>query len=145
MTTDNIFIAHPQTVEQIEALKAIVKAFKIDYEISKKSDVETYINELQESLNQVNEIKAGNLEKLFAKDFLNEQLQSDKLNIINWVTHIQDDTVVKKIKELMATDYKPFNLSEDQQNQLDSQINLNPELYLDVDKFVMDLKLKHAL
>jgi len=46
MTTDNIFIAHPQTVEQIEALKAIVKAFKIDYEISKKSDVETYINEL---------------------------------------------------------------------------------------------------
>lgn len=72
MTTDNIFIAHPQTVEQIEALKAIVKAFKIDYEISKKSDVETYINELQESLNQVNEIKAGKLKKQSAKDFLND-------------------------------------------------------------------------
>ena len=72
MTTDNIFIAHPQTVEQIEALKAIVKAFKIDYEISKKSDVETYINELQESLNQVNEIKAGKLKKQTARDFLNE-------------------------------------------------------------------------
>lgn len=72
MKTDNIFIAHPQTVEQIEALKAIVKAFKIDYEISKKSDVETYINELQESLNQVNEIKAGKLKKQTARDFLNE-------------------------------------------------------------------------
>ena len=72
MSTDNIFIAHPQTVEQIEALKAIVKAFKIDYEISKKSDVETYINELQESLNQVNEIKAGKLKKQSAKDFLND-------------------------------------------------------------------------
>ncbi len=72
MTTDNIFIAHPQTIEQIEALKAIVKAFKIDYEISKKSDVETYINELQESLNQVNEIKAGKLKKQSAKDFLND-------------------------------------------------------------------------
>lgn len=72
MTTDNIFIAHPKTVEQIEALKAIVKAFKIDYEISKKSDVETYISELQESLNQVNEIKAGKLKKQSAKDFLND-------------------------------------------------------------------------
>jgi hypothetical protein len=34
--------------------------------------VETYINELQESLNQVNEIKAGKLKKAVGKDFLND-------------------------------------------------------------------------
>lgn len=72
MTTDNIFIAHPKTVEQIEALKAIVKAFKIDYEISKKEKVNPYLIELQESLNQVSDIKDGKLEKQTARDFLNE-------------------------------------------------------------------------
>lgn len=72
MTTDNIFIAHPKTVEQIEALKAIVKAFKIDYEISKKDKVSPYLIELQESLNQVSDIKDGKLAKQTAKDFLNE-------------------------------------------------------------------------
>lgn len=72
MTTDNIFIAHPKTVEQIEALKAIVKAFKIDYEISKKDKVNPYLIELQESLNQVSDIKDGKLAKQTAKDFLNE-------------------------------------------------------------------------
>lgn len=72
MTTDKIFIAHPKTVEQIEALIAIVKAFKIDYEISKKDKVSTYLIELQESLNQVSDIKDGKLAKQTAKDFLNE-------------------------------------------------------------------------
>lgn len=72
MITDNIFIAHPKTVEQIEALKAIVKAFKIDYEISKKEKVNPYLIELQESLNQVSDIKDGKLEKQTARDFLNE-------------------------------------------------------------------------
>lgn len=72
MITDNIFIAHPKTVEQIEALKAIVKAFKIDCEISKKDKVNPYLIKLQESLNQVSDIKDGKLAKQTAKDFLNE-------------------------------------------------------------------------
>ena len=35
METENIFIAHPTTTDQINALKAVVKAFKIKFEIKK--------------------------------------------------------------------------------------------------------------
>ena len=34
MATENIFIAHPKTIEQINALKAFMKALKIKFEIS---------------------------------------------------------------------------------------------------------------
>jgi len=34
MQTDNIFIIHPSTTEQADALKAFVKALKIKYELT---------------------------------------------------------------------------------------------------------------
>jgi uncharacterized membrane protein (DUF106 family) len=72
MATENIFIAHPKTIEQINALKAIVKAFKIDFEVTKKEDDNVPIKEIQSSLNQVQEMRTGKLPKQSAKDFLNE-------------------------------------------------------------------------
>ena len=72
MPTENIFIAHPKTTEQIDALKAIVKAFKIDFEITKKEVNDSIISELQISFNQVQEIRKGKLEKQSVKDFLDE-------------------------------------------------------------------------
>lgn len=72
METENIFIAHPKTIEQINALEAIVKAFKIDYEVSRKSDKSALTKEIQESLLQVKKIQKGKLAKQSAKDFLNE-------------------------------------------------------------------------
>ena len=32
-----------------------------------------------------------------------QQIQADKLNIINWITQLQDDVVVEKIKSLMSS------------------------------------------
>jgi len=72
MATENIFIAHPKTIEQINALKAIVKAFKIDFEVTKKEDDTLPTKEIQSSLNQVQEMRTGKLPKQSAKDFLNE-------------------------------------------------------------------------
>lgn len=37
MKTQDIFIAHPQTSEQVSALKAFMQALKIKFEISKES------------------------------------------------------------------------------------------------------------
>ena len=37
MQTQNIFIAHPTNKDQINALKAVVKAFKIEFEITKEN------------------------------------------------------------------------------------------------------------
>ena len=72
MQTQNVFIAHPTTTDQVNALKAIVKAFKIKFEITKEEDNVVFVSELQSSLNQVKQMKEGKLPKQSAKDFLNE-------------------------------------------------------------------------
>ncbi len=73
------------------------------------------------------------------------QLQSDKLNIINWITEIQDSSIVEKIKVIMSSDRKPYNLTDEQQEILDSQIGLDSSLYVDADKLVSDIKAKYEL
>ena len=37
MQTENIFIAHPTTIDQLNALKAIVKALKVKFELKKEN------------------------------------------------------------------------------------------------------------
>jgi hypothetical protein len=37
MQTDNIFIAHPTTTDQLNALKALVKALKVKFELKKET------------------------------------------------------------------------------------------------------------
>ena len=57
---------------QIEAVKAFMKALKIKFEVTKQEDNSIFIEEMQSSLNQVQEIKTGKLPKQSAKEFLNE-------------------------------------------------------------------------
>ena len=73
------------------------------------------------------------------------QLQIDKLNIINWITEIQDASILEKVKEIMSLDSKPYKLTNEQQKILDSQIGLDSNLYVDADKFVSDIKVKYEL
>ena len=49
-----------------------MKALKIKFELTKQEDNSVFITEMQSSLNQVQEIKAGKLPKQSAKEFLNE-------------------------------------------------------------------------
>jgi len=51
MKTDNIIIAHPQTDEQVNVIKAFMTALKIKFEIS-KSDNETYNPEFVDKILQ---------------------------------------------------------------------------------------------
>ncbi len=37
MQTENIFIAHPTTIDQLNALKAVVKALKVKFELKKET------------------------------------------------------------------------------------------------------------
>ena len=73
------------------------------------------------------------------------QLQSDKLNIINWITEIQDSSIVEKIKVIMSSKRRSYNLTDEQQEILDSQIGLDSSLYVDADKLVSDIKAKYEL
>jgi hypothetical protein len=64
--------AYIKDVSQIEAVKAFMKALKIKFEVTKQEDNSIFIEEMQSSLNQVQEIKTGKLPKQSAKEFLNE-------------------------------------------------------------------------
>lgn len=64
--------AYTEDVSQIEAVKAFMKALKIKFEVTNQEDDSTIITEMQNSLNQVQQIKAGKLPKQSAKEFLNE-------------------------------------------------------------------------
>ncbi len=71
MQTINI-TAYTEDDSQIEAVKAILKALKIKFELTKQEDNSVFITEMQSSLNQVKQIKTGKLPKQSAKEFLNE-------------------------------------------------------------------------
>ena len=50
MATENIFIAHPENAEQVNALMAFVKALKIKFEIpNEKPYNEDFINKIKKS------------------------------------------------------------------------------------------------
>jgi len=67
MKTEEVITVHPQTIEQLNAIKAFMKALKIKFEISKE---ETYnpefVEKILESKKQIDEgkfteVKAENL------------------------------------------------------------------------------------
>ena len=75
MKTEHTFIAHPTTTDQINALKAVVKAFKVKFELKKelvegnKSEV---LNNIQKGMKEVELIQTGKAKGTFINDFLSE-------------------------------------------------------------------------
>lgn len=47
-----------------------------------------------------------------------QELQNDKLNIIHWISELQDYSVVEKIKSIMSTT-KEVSLTLEQRNAID--------------------------
>lgn len=73
------------------------------------------------------------------------QLQNDKLKIINWITQLEDHSLVEKIKSLMKEPGKPYLLTDEQQKILDSQVNSDKSLYKDAEVLFTDLKKNNGL
>lgn len=44
-----------------------------------------------------------------------QKLQNDKLNLIQWITQIQDHTLIEKIKSLMSTSIDNLQLTVEQE------------------------------
>lgn len=44
-----------------------------------------------------------------------QKLQNDKLNLIQWITQIQDHTLIEKIKSLMSTSNDNLQLTIEQE------------------------------
>ena len=67
MKTQDVFIAHPQTSEQVSALKAFMQALKIKFEVAKEDNYNPdFIEKIMASKKQISEgkfteVKADNL------------------------------------------------------------------------------------
>jgi phosphopantothenoylcysteine synthetase/decarboxylase len=67
MKTQDIFIAHPQTSEQVSALKAFMQALKIKFEIAQEDTYNPdFVEKIMESKRQIvqgnfTEVKTDNL------------------------------------------------------------------------------------
>jgi len=71
MKTHDIFIAHPQTTEQVDALKAVLKALKIRFEVSSEENYNPeFVEKVLESRKQAKEGKVTRVEKENLKSFL---------------------------------------------------------------------------
>lgn len=63
MKPQDIFIAHPETDEQVNALKAIAKAFKMKFEVTKEKPYDPkFVAKIQESRQQAKEGKTVKIE-----------------------------------------------------------------------------------
>jgi hypothetical protein len=71
MKTQDIFIAHPQTNEQVSALKAFMQALKIKFEISKEEKYNPdFVAKVQESREQAKNGRVTRVDKKDLKEFL---------------------------------------------------------------------------
>lgn len=71
MKTQNIFIAHPKTAEQVRALKAFMQALKIKFEVSKEESYNPdFVAKIEESREQYKKGDFVSVEKKDIKGFL---------------------------------------------------------------------------
>ena len=70
-STQSIFIAHPTTVGQINALQAFMQALKIKFEISREDAYNPdFVNKVLESRQQARDGKVTRVKKENLKEFL---------------------------------------------------------------------------
>jgi len=71
MPTENIFIVHPANEEQVNALKAFVKALKIKFEVTSVKDYNPdFVAKIQKSKKEIEEGKFARVEKEDLQQFL---------------------------------------------------------------------------
>jgi hypothetical protein len=71
MSAQSIFIAHPRTMEQINALQAFTQALKIEFEIPKAGSYNPeFVEKVLESRQQAKSGQVTRVEKENLKEFL---------------------------------------------------------------------------
>ena len=71
METQDIFIAHPKTPEQVDALKAFMQALKIRFEVSNADRYNPeFVQKVLESRQEANEGKVSRIKKENLKEYL---------------------------------------------------------------------------
>jgi hypothetical protein len=74
MATENIFIVHPENTEQVNALKAFVKALKIKFEIANEKPYnQDFVAKIKKSREEFKEGNFKHIEKEDLQSFLGLQ------------------------------------------------------------------------
>jgi len=74
MATENIFIVHPENTEQVNALKAFVKALKIKFEIANEKPYnQDFVVKIKKSRKEFKEGNFKHIEKEDLQSFLGLQ------------------------------------------------------------------------
>lgn len=74
-----------------------------------------------------------------------KELHSDKLEIINWITEIQDSFLVEQIKAIMDADHKPYKLSVEQEQILNERLMEDKSSFIPARELLNQLKKKYGL
>ena len=82
METNNLVIFHPNSSEQISALKALAKLLKLDIEITTQEKLEKKVsdnkekqrifNDIREAVDELKMVKSGKKKSRNVEDLLNE-------------------------------------------------------------------------
>ncbi|MGB3342596.1 MAG: DUF2683 family protein [Aequorivita sp.] len=73
MKLSDIFIVHPQTLEQVEALKAFMKALKIKFEVSKEENYNPeFVKKILESKKDIRDGKFIDVKPENLKEFIDD-------------------------------------------------------------------------
>jgi hypothetical protein len=71
MKAQDIYIAHPQTNDQVSALKAFMQALKIKFEVAKEESYNPdFVNKIKESREQAKKTQVTRVDKENLKSFL---------------------------------------------------------------------------
>ncbi len=70
MSTSNIFIVHPTTSEQENALKAFVKALKIKFEVAESPYNPVFVDKIKKSRKEIEQGDVTRVEKADLQHFL---------------------------------------------------------------------------
>jgi len=71
MKTQDIFIAHPQTSEQVSALKAFMQALKIKFEVAKEDTYNPdFVEKIMKSKRQIAQGKFTEVKRENLKSFI---------------------------------------------------------------------------
>lgn len=73
MKLSDIFIVHPQTLEQVEALKAFMNALKIKFEVSKGENYNPeFVKKILESKKDIKDGKFRDIKPENLKEFIDD-------------------------------------------------------------------------
>lgn len=62
----------PESPEQLNALKAVMKALKIEFEVVEEASAQSIADDIRESMREVKLHQAGTIKPQVARDLLNE-------------------------------------------------------------------------